>query len=129
MSKTKIIKLNNYFNEEDIEEFNKEDPTFSPNGFAIAIGKGSGIDIAKSLMLVSNTTMIDNVKKLKINRDLNEVNKVGEIDYNSRDFMIKYANFNEWFLNSTSMRHDFTEIKEFDKIELKAKLLAMASLL
>jgi len=130
MTTNKIIKLDDYFDLNDILELKENFKEIKPNGKAILIGQGTEIEISKELLINANDSIRSATKRLKINKNTDIENPIGKIDDNSRDFIIKYTSMNEWLFNSTSFSSEhFTGLKEFDKAEMKEKLLRLASML
>ena len=129
LEKSKVITLSNYFDSEELENIYGGFRNFKPNGKAILIGEGSDIDLYKDLFAYLNSNIYQHAKSLKVSISP-EINIAdNNTDNRTRDFLIKYTAFNESLLNSQSMRNTPIKIEEYDRDELKQKLLMLAEML
>ena len=118
----KIVNLEEYLKNNQLDELQKQIPDFTPNGRAILFGEVDEFKISKELLNLSNLSIRRMTKALDVN--------LGQIDDNSKNFIVQYTLFNESLINSSSFRNNnFNGLYEFDKIELKEKLLKLVEIL
>jgi hypothetical protein len=87
-------------------------------------GSAGAFNIYRDLMLHANGGIGRTVKGRDVIRE--DINNDDAMDDSSRHFLMQWSAFNEWMLNSASLRDpDFKMIEDFDRFELKARLQRM----
>ncbi|CAH6977124.1 conserved hypothetical protein [Vibrio chagasii] len=126
-----IVSLNAYESIEEILEETPEQFNGKPNGLAIVFDSGAKQPLAlqRDLLLMANNEFKSSVSELA---PVHELSDNGDIDPDLKHLLIQHACFTENLLNCYSVRQNGSGLKElegFDRMELKEKLLRMASIL
>lgn len=129
MSIHEIIHLSDHFNKDDLSKLKKELPDFDGNGIALLIGHASSLIANKELMSMGNKSIGATIKNMAVRHQYTPENDIC-VDDASRNFFIKHTALNEYILNCSSFNQEqFTGLEDFDKYEIKERLLRLADTL
>lgn len=121
-----LVCLSDYEKVEDIAK-HKLPSGLESNGLALLFSQGSNQPLAleRDLALLGLDQLSSTVSSMD---SIHSMKPDGEIDSELKAFLTAYAQIGIWALNSTSVaRSDLKCFEEFDRIDLKQKLMALAN--